>query len=195
MVTQSSARKKDPVDIGAKHQVVQDTTGIHNKHQQILSTALYVNDERDCQRIMNLAVDVFGELGPKQIKRARMHCTLVVGMRDVLSSLERNMFGKCHDMIIYGYTKPNAPVQALLVRCPDTIPSSSTLTHITVATAKNVSWIEEIHTVLESGIVENLPEQKCLTVRGRMGAIVCLQIPRKRQTEQKLYKRRFKDVH
>ena len=104
MVMQSSARKKNPVDIGVKHQVVQDTTGIHNKHQQKLSTALYVNDERECQRIVNLAVEVFAELGPKQVKRARMHCTLVVGMQDVLSSLERYVFGKCHNMIIYGYT-------------------------------------------------------------------------------------------
>ena len=169
MVMQSSVRKKNPFDIGTKHEVVQDTTGIHNKHQQILSTALYVNDEQECQRIVNLAIDVFGELGQKQVKRNRMHCTLVVGMRDVLSSLERYAFGKSHDMIIYGYTKPNASVQALLVRCPATIPSSSTLTHITVATAKNLSWIEEIHTILESGMVENLPDQKCLTIRGRMG--------------------------
>ena len=139
-----------------------DTTGVHNKHQQIAFTALYLQSATG-EDIDRLIAEAFPGILHKRIPRAKMHCVLVSGPRDVLSATERQQIGRCHDIVVYGFTKPCAPLQALLVHCPTVLPRSSTLAYIGVAGT--------VVTGVSPEMVEELPRKRWLTIRTRMGAV------------------------
>lgn len=179
-------------------QVTQDTTGAHNRHQQIVSTALYVDPVRveHADGIGRLIGEVFGDrLLPKRVPLSKIHCSLITGTRDVLSASERDAIGRCFDVVVYGFTKPTAPVQALVAHCPDMLIRSPGLAVLVVATPSgtNTANIRGLMQKILPGHIQKLPRKRWVTVRMRMGALCCV-TPR-RDGGVARYRCRFRQVH
>ena len=167
-----------------------DTTGIHNRHQQIVFTALYIRSGgKAVAEVNQLIAESFpnGLVPEKCIPVAKMHCVLISGTRDVLSAVEREQIGKSYDVVVYGFTKPSAPVQALLVHCPKTLPRSPGQSFIGVS-----SGVKQGSLCASSpDMIQKLPTERQLTIGMRMGA-VCRVVGKSGTVR---YRCRFKKVH
>ena len=124
---------------------------------------------------------------PKCIPVAKMHCRLIRGTRDVLSAVERGQIGKSDAVVVYGFTKPSAPVQALLVHYPKTLPRSPGQAFIGVASGLKQGSM----CAISPDMIQKLPTRRPLTIGMRMGA-VC-RVVGKCGTVR--YRCRFKQVH
>lgn len=160
-----------------------------NAHQQIVSTALYVDTAR-CEGLDQLVSHIFGEqLLPNRVPVSKLHFVLVPGTRDVLSAEERKRIGRSFEVEVYGYTKPNSPVQALIVRCPNCLVRSPGLSAIIVATRRGHP--KTARPVIHPCMVKKLPKEQCVTIRMRMGAM-CRVVTSNGGSR---YRCRFRHVH